>query len=284
MSEESEDFFARAAQMAGTASDVSSDFALPEEIPALSRRRRVKLLADAALELVFPRRCPFCDEVLGWKAECEDCAPELETLMLNPKRLSPGTHYFGELSGAAAVFHYRGCVRSAILRMKYEGCRWYGRDLGNRMAKTMFGCTFFRKYGILLPKRALWGATGYDVVVPVPKSGRGRGYNVPLLLAEPIAAALGLPIQAEALVRVRHTRHQAGLPLEERLANVAGAFRAGPRCDVEGRRVLLVDDVITTGATAAACTAALLAAGAENVFAVGLASSQWQDDTLNDKT
>ena len=236
------------------------------------------LLKDAAFGLLFPRRCPFCDEVIGNKPFCEECAPELETLRLATKRLDPATHYFGKLDDAASAFRYDGCVRAAILRMKYGGCRWYARELGNCMAAELFQCTFTTKYGILLPERASWGRLGYDCIVPVPRSSRSRGYNVPFLLAKPLARALGLPIQAEALRRVRPKQHQAGLALDARLANVAGCFGAGAQCDVEGKRVLLVDDVITTGATAAACAAALFRAGAETVSAVSLASSQWQQD------
>ncbi|MFR3304920.1 MAG: ComF family protein [Faecalibacterium prausnitzii] len=88
--------------------------------------------------------------------------------------------------------------------------------------------------------------------------------------------ALGIPLYPKALGRTRAKRHQAGLPFEQRLANVAGAFRVTDTELVEGRKVLLVDDVITTGATAAACTQALLAAGAESVFAIALATVEFE--------
>jgi predicted amidophosphoribosyltransferase len=114
---------------------------------------------------------------------------------------------------------------------------------------------------------------GYDVVVPVPSSGKARGYNVPHRIALPIAKALGRPLAPAAMQRVRFDRHQAGLMLEERLVNVAGAFRVADRAAIEGKRVLLVDDIITTGSTAAACAQALLDAGAESVFAVAVASA-----------
>ena len=107
-------------------------------------------------------------------------------------------------------------------------------------------------------------------------SGRARGYNVPQLMAVPLARALGIPLYPKALGRTRAKRHQAGLPFEQRLANVAGAFRVTDTELVEGRKVLLVDDVITTGATAAACTQALLAAGAESVFAIALATVEFE--------
>lgn len=91
----------------------------------------------------------------------------------------------------------------------------------------------------------------------------------------PLAKAVGVPLAANALGRTRTGRHQAGLSLDERLVNVAGAFRVLEPDNVDGKRVLLVDDVITTGATAAACAQALLDAGAQSVFAVALATVEF---------
>ncbi len=241
------------------------------------------LLREGALNLLYPRRCPFCNEVLGTVPQCAFCAPRLAALRLKSARLAPQTHYFGDLDGAAAVFRYEDIVREAVLRIKYQGCRWYGRELGNCMAQALFGCTFGQKYGILIPKRPAAEITDCDVIVPVPKSNAARGYNVPSLLAQPLAYALQRPVLEGALRRSRFTKHQAGLPLEERLANVAGAFTAQSGCGVEGLRILLVDDVITTGATAAACTQALRKAGAESVFAAALASSQWQGEAPDEQ-
>ncbi len=123
-----------------------------------------------------------------------------------------------------------------------------------------------------MPQRVEGAALGYDCIVPVPASSPARGYNVPECMARPLAQALGLPLEPKLLVRTRKKQRQAGLAFEQRLANVAGAFRAADPDLVEGRRVLLVDDVITTGATAAACAQALLDAGADSVFALALAT------------
>lgn len=109
-----------------------------------------------------------------------------------------------------------------------------------------------------------------------------RGYNVPELMALPLAKAMEVPLAPQALVRTRAKRHQAGLPLEQRMANVAGAFRAAQPQQVEGKRILLVDDVITTGTTAAACAQALLHAGADSVFALAFATVEF--DTPPDGT
>ncbi len=95
-----------------------------------------------------------------------------------------------------------------------------------------------------MPQRAEGARLGYDCIVPVPASSRRRGYNVPERMAQPLAEALDLPLETKALGPARRKNRQAGLPFEQRLANVAGAFRVQDPDLIEGRRVLLVDDVI----------------------------------------
>lgn len=223
--------------------------------------------------LIYPRRCPFCNRVLGSVPRCPDCAGEVDALRRKPGiRLDASQHYLGELIGAAAPFRYEGCVRRGILRAKYQGAPWTAVELGVLLAELVFGSEIRMRGAEPQPQLVQTAKLGYDCIVPVPASGNKRGYNVPALLALPLERALDIPLYPQGLCRVHAKRRQAGLPLEERLANVAGAFRAADPDLVEGRRVLLVDDVITTGATAAACTQALLAAGAESVFAVAVAT------------
>lgn len=230
-------------------------------------------LLRQARQLLYPRRCPFCDRVLGSVAECPDCASEREELRRKPGiRLDASQHYLGDLTGAAAPFQYEGCVRRGILRAKYQSARWTAVELGVVLAKLAFGSEIRMHGAEPTPQRVDGAALGYDCIVPVPSSGKARGYNVPDLIALPLAKALELPLEPEALCRVRKKKRQVGLSYEERLANVAGAFWVEDPSLVEGKRILLVDDVITTGATASACTHALLRAGAESVFAVAVAT------------
>jgi ComF family protein len=112
-----------------------------------------------------------------------------------------------------------------------------------------------------------------DLILPIPlhpKRQRRRGYNQSELLARPLGRALGVPVDAVSLRRTRHTAPQVGLGPEERHSNVWGAFAADPT-GVAGRHVLLVDDVLTTGATMRAAAGAVLSAGAADVSAYCLA-------------
>jgi ComF family protein len=109
-----------------------------------------------------------------------------------------------------------------------------------------------------------------DALVPVPLHWRrlwARRFNQSALLARAVAAASGIPVTYDALSRVKPTAQQVGLTRKERAGNVQGAFRVLPegKAEVAGRRLILIDDVLTSGATADACARALLRAGAGNV-------------------
>jgi ComF family protein len=136
------------------------------------------------------------------------------------------------------------------------------------------------KYGDrldLAPMMGRWlGHAGHellddaDALVPVPLHWRrrwARRFNQSAVLAAAISAASGVPIAANALKRVKFTAQQVGLSRSERATNVQGAFRVPPegKAEVAGRRLVLVDDVLTSGATVEGCAKALLRAGATNV-------------------
>jgi ComF family protein len=155
-----------------------------------------------------------------------------------------------------AAFVYGGPLADAIHRYKY-------RDRSD-LAPVL---------GSLMAERAVRWRGRVDVVVPVPlhwRRRRSRGYDQAALLAVAVARSLRLPARLRALRRVRQTKSQVELPHEERRKNVAGAFEA--RGIAIGSRVLLVDDVRTTGATLEAASSVLREAGAREVHAFVLAA------------
>ncbi len=154
---------------------------------------------------------------------------------------------------------YQGPLVAALLALKYRP----DRALAERMSAWL----------ARLVKQEGWQP---DLIVPVPLGpdrARRRGFNQARLLADPLASQVHGIAAPEALLRVRDTLSQVGLDPLARRENVAGAFRAEKNL-VAGKRVLLVDDLCTTGATLTACTEALVEAGAKTVWAVTVARAR----------
>ena len=156
---------------------------------------------------------------------------------------------------------YEGALRALIHHLKYDGFRPLARPLGRHLAHAV---------------RRL-DARSFDLVLPVPlhnKRQRQRGFNQAALLAAELSKVCGIPMGAKHCVRVRDTRPQTGLPAAQRRKNVAGAFHIPQPPRVQSRRLLLLDDVLTTGATVIACAQALVDAGAERVWVATLARAR----------
>jgi ComF family protein len=160
---------------------------------------------------------------------------------------------------ARAVAHYSGAMRTLVHQLKYAD---------RHDARTLLGRWLAEAGRELLP--------GADVIVPVPLSRLRllqRQFNQAALLAGELARQSGIPMHPLLLRRVRSTRSQVGMTREQRRRNVAGAFGVaeGGRAALRGRNALLIDDVVTTGATVEACARALRRAGAARVDVLVLA-------------
>ncbi len=218
-------------------------------------------LAAAALDLAFPAACAACGR--EGSPLCAGCLPALDARLDIPGGVPIGLP--ADLPGSLLQLEwcapFAGPVRDALHQLKYSSERRLAVPLGRAVARR------WARVGV--------GAT---VVVPVPVHAdreRERGYDQAALIAASAADELGLPL-ARALERGRATVAQFELGRDQRAVNVAGAFR--PRASdqaavraVTGRWVLLVDDVVTTGATLAACGEALARMGARAVSAITVA-------------
>ena len=209
------------------------------------------------LEIFFPSLCVLCTTPLdGEKAVCGRC---LETLA--PTGLGPWLDETAVREGLDEVwsaFWYDETMQSLIHLFKYSGHRRVGRRLGGALFHQLEG-------------EVSWGR--FDALVPIPlhrTKRRERGYNQSAVLARTLGELSGLPMMERLVVRHRWTRSQTGLSVDERRTNVDGSFRAtGPG---GGRKVLLVDDVLTSGATVSACALALKAVGFGEVTALTVAT------------
>lgn len=235
-----------------------SRHAEPGQWWALSHSNVAQLFRDAAEraemnvvlgilgELIAPSRCAACDEQVAPRVLfCGSCG--IAVMRAGPQP-----------AGQYAVFAYGGAVAAAIVRLKYAGRFDLASRLGPLMAQVMTPL-----------------ANEVDVVVPVPLHPARlaeRGFDQAALLSGPVARGLRVEHAPRALSRTRATPRQASLDRSARAANVASAFRCRSPRAVQGRRVLLVDDVRTTGATLASCAEALRKAGARTVLTLVLAS------------
>ncbi len=156
-----------------------------------------------------------------------------------------------------ALGGYEGNLRKLIHLLKYERMRPLSAPLGRALGK-----------------RVAAAGIAADVVIPAPLHWRrrlSREFNQAALAAREVAAAIDVPCRPSWMRRSKATAPQAGLTDEQRQRNVRGAFRVAAPQKVRGKRVLLVDDVMTTGSTLAACARAIQRAGAESIAAAVLA-------------
>lgn len=224
-------------------------------------------LFSSFLDLIFLPRCPFCDSICK-EPVCPDCAdavkfisPPFCTICGIPFRSeSIKNHICGEcvkkkrhFSWARGVLVYDDASAKAIHRFKYKN-----------------DTTFSKAFGSIICNHL--AATGFDVIIPVPlhiKRLRERGFNQSLLLAKEVGKTYKIPVDPFVLRRTRWTEPQVNLSGKDRKINVKGAFAV--HGDLKGKRVLLIDDVYTTGATVGECSKVLRKSGAKEVCVLTLA-------------
>jgi ComF family protein len=222
---------------------------------------------EAGIDILFPPHCVVCGEQgEDWCSRCQSQVQVLEQPMC-PRCGTP--HVVGSVCRRCATIQhidavrsyawYWGAIVSPILTLKYRPNKRIARQLGQCMAGVV--------------RQAGWQPVA---VLPVPLGQarfKQRGYNQAGLLAAALAGELSLEFEPQALVRRRETASQVGLDRRGRMENVRLAFRALSQY-VCGRRILVVDDLLTSGATLSYCALSLKQAGAKAVYGITVARAR----------
>lgn len=215
-------------------------------------------LSEALLQILFPSKCLLCRKILEEDEldlchKCRVDGPEC----INFRKKLPF------IDSWAAVWYYEDNARRSLLRYKFRGARNYAQGYGRLLAMKLQEANL----------------EGFDLLTWVPISSirrLTRGYDQVELLAQAVGQELGMePVQL--LRKIRHNRPQSRIVGEaKRRANVLGAYRAENAEFLNGNRILLLDDIITTGATAGECARILLTAGAKEVHCGAMAVARHQ--------
>lgn len=207
------------------------------------------------LSFLFPPKCVLCRSLLTNKETdlCQNCRTTVKSHP-HTKRMIPFVAQW------TAMWYYKGNVRKSIQRFKFYNCRSnavaYGRLLSFKLLENYSQ----------LPEMITW--------VPISFRRRlSRGYDQSQLLADALGKELGIPV-VSTLRKIRHTKPQSTLKdAAQRRANVLGAYKVRDCQAITGKQILLVDDVITTGATASECAKTLTVGGAEKIYFAAIAAT-----------
>lgn len=230
---------------------------------------------DSARAFLTPHRCRLCGRALFDHANpylCRECLAGMEWIGEGACRgcgypAGPSAVHREDcfrcrggklgLTGAAMVARYRGGTKEVIKSLKFRGETTLAGMIAELMTARWRESEFYGKADFILP------------VALHKKRKRWRGFDQALLLSKAISERSGLPVREGILLRIKETPPQAMLRRAERLKNLEGAFQA--KGDLKGAKIVLVDDVMTTGATMAECARVCRAAGAARIYALTFA-------------
>lgn len=237
------------------------------EIRRKDQMKKINNTKEVLYSIFFPRRCPICDETIVYEKDiCEECGKEL-TYITEPSCKKCGKqvtderseycpdcsrkrHYYKQ---GKAIFAYQKGMKRSMYRFKYSGRKEYASFYA-RTAKERIGHWVMRH--------------GIEVIVPIPmyrRKQRMRGYNQAEVFAKSLGDYLDLPVDTKLVRRIKNTVPQKELNDIQRKDNLKGAFQLQTNI-VKYRKILLVDDIYTTGSTVDAVAKCFLETGIEEVY------------------
>ncbi len=221
-------------------------------------------LLKAFSDLFFPRACPGCGDVdIHPEANlCRKCCISLHSVRgLYPQSRQKSNAVRRTVHG----YYYEKVLKELITRLKYGGELHLADVLSDYLIQVF---------------SAKFNPNEYDAIVPVPMHKSGlfkRGFNQALLLSEAVADVSGISLHRRSLIKIKNTAAQAGLNRNERRSNLKGCFAVSDKAPLKNKRILLIDDVSTTGATIHETSATIMKAGAMHVDALTLAYRDFTD-------
>lgn len=226
-------------------------------------------LSTFLLDILFPRNCVYCKKFLKSGIVCDSClgrisiysgffCPVCNGRMPEPKKIChPRAPYI-----LAAATDYNDVVREIIHRMKYDGIAEAAEPISKIIGDY-----------IRIAQLPLAGR----IIVPIPmhhSRERSRGFNQAALIAEKISRNFGIPLEPNVLIRIKNTAPQSGIKsTAEKNKNICGCFSVAKPENIAGKSILLVDDIITSGATLNEACRVLKNAGAKNILALVMAKA-----------
>jgi ComF family protein len=238
---------------------------------------------DALSDLFFPPVCPFCDspDVDSGGGLCSDCVESIHKIeepfcrqcgLPLSESHAAGTLFCGQCLTGSPAYHearygvrYKGALREGLKRFKYGGALYATDALSDLLIDT------FHKH---------YKPDQFDLILPIPihrKKLRERGFNQVIVLAENLSRHAGIPVDRTCLKKLLDTPPQASLTRQERLGNLRGSFLVTRPGAIKNKRVLLVDDVATTGSTISEAARTVKKAGAARIDALVLALTSPRD-------
>ena len=220
------------------------------------------VMLDSILNLLYPNVCGFCNKIC-FGSICKKCELKLKKHEINNDvgtGLASAQYNFNNL---ISLFKYEGIIRKKIIEYKFGDKAYLYRTFAKIILKNEKVCGFLRNY---------------DIIIPVPlhkKKKHIRGYNQTELIAKELVKNIpNLKLETNILIKTKNTEVQSLLTKNQRQENIKGAFEVGAgncACPIEGKRIILFDDIYTTGATANECSKVLKRAGAKEILVLTIA-------------